>query len=78
MPYIVNKLSNHLVNLAFFSLDFRWFAHFYLFAIIYTLLITSVMFMTYWFNRDIPQMFEDYIHMVTYQSHEPLGTVSFY
>jgi len=29
--------------------------------------------MTYWFNRDIPQMFEDYIHMVTYQSHEPLG-----
>lgn len=51
----------------------RWFTHFYLFAMMYTLLITSVMFMTYGFNKDVPEIFENYVHMVSYHSHESIG-----
>ena len=39
----------------------------------YTLLITSVMFMTYGFNKDVPEIFENYVHMVSYHSHESIG-----
>lgn len=56
----------------------RWFTHFYLFAMIYTLAVTSLMFMSHCFSKDVPQIFEHYIQVVSYHSHESIGTVSLY
>lgn len=51
----------------------RWFTHFYLFAMIYTLAVTSLMFTSHCFSKDVPQIFEHYIQVVSYHSHESIG-----
>jgi len=72
-PY--GKVSKGLVTIPLVKLILvpkRWFSHFYLFAIIYTLGMASAMFMKL-FGRDLPVMFETYISTVSYHSNEPLG-----